>query len=106
MSYPATYYKQVIDAVLQTFDIPVQHVPAWQFIAWRVAIKRMFDNGILIAEMLQALREAGAKRQWPRGVALFHRLEDVVLKNRREQRPTVQVESAFTSIGDVLQRNV
>jgi hypothetical protein len=88
MSVKSPYKREHYDAVLQAvqgrFDIKSGDLSPSIWIAWRVAIKRMFDEGILIREIIQAIPEAGERRHWPGGTAFWHRVKDVVLKNRRE----------------------
>jgi hypothetical protein len=73
-----------------------------EWIAWRVQLKRMFDLEISIAEILSAIDEATDKKKWPGGTAFWHRVCDVVLKNRHEARPTVKTDDGPSSMHDIL----
>lgn len=102
MSYAAVHYKQVLDAVVSRFSMDEDRVPDWQWLAWRSAIKRLFDQDLLISEILGAIDEAAEKRKWPDAVGFWKRVEDVCLKNRREQRRS-RVDGTH-SIRDILER--
>lgn len=67
-----------------------------------MAIMRMFDDSLTIKEILAAFDEACEKKKWPGDVKFWKRVHDVALKNRREARPTMEVDKGFEDISSVL----
>lgn len=104
MSYRAEHYNVILKVVQERFQIANDDLPPDIWIAWRVSLKRMFDEGILIAEILAAIPEAGRRLRWPGRTAFWKRVRDVVLKNRRETRPPVRIERGAEQIGRILRR--
>jgi len=105
MSYKQEYYNQIFKVIQEKYHIENEDLPDNIWIAWRVAIKSMFDEGILIKEILSALPEAEEKKHWPFDTSFWHRVNDIVLKNRREIKPTFK-ENKTESIKDLLQKRV
>jgi hypothetical protein len=99
--YRQQHYNTVIGAIQQEFGIKNTDLPGHIWIAWRVAIKRMFDDGLLIKEIVAAIPEAAEKRRWPDGTSFMRRLHDVALKNRREAWTARR--DGMHGLGDILQ---
>jgi len=105
--YKREWYNTVLNAIIEHYDLNAKNIPEWQYAAWRSSIKRFFDSGYLIREIVGAIDEAGNKKQWPGGRYLFTRLEDVILKNRRERTPIVKLtglSSPMSSLKDLLKK--
>lgn len=103
--YPQAYYTCILNCIVEEFDLDVRKIPDWQWGAWRASIKRLFEQDVLIKEITRAIPEAGEKKKWPGSTAFFHRLEDVILKNRRERNPAVKV-NGMTGLGNLLNSNL
>jgi hypothetical protein len=99
--YPQAYYNVILNCIVEEFNLDVRKIPDWQWGAWRAAIKRLFDQDVFIKEITHAIPEAGEKKKWPGSTAYFKRLEDVVLKNRREREPAVK-KYGMTGLGTLL----
>lgn len=104
MSYPAACYNQIFEEVKRRFGMTNASLTNDEWIGWRVQVKKMFDNNVSVAEILGALDEAAEKRHWPGGTAFWHRVYDVVLKNRREQLGPVKQDRGMEAFGSVLSR--
>ena len=100
--YEQTHYNEVLQAVVDEFSLDVSKIPQVQWTAWRVAIKRLFDQNILISEIISAIPEAGKKMQWPQNVTFWKRIEDVVYLNRKHREKTVKVNTGMTGLSDLL----
>ena len=104
--YKQDHYNQVLKIVQDRYQIQSSDLPPNIWIAWRVQIKKMFDEGILISEINNAIPEAENKKQWPLDTSFWHRVHDVVLKNRYERRPVVKVDKGTESIADLLRKRM
>lgn len=100
--YRREHYNVVLDAIIKQFGINQATVPDWQWTAWRVSIKRLFDNGYLIKEIVGAIEQAGEKRKWPIDRKLFTRIEDVILLRRREIEPITKIDTGPQSLRNLL----
>lgn len=98
--YKQAHYIQVLDAVTKEYKL--RSLPDWQWIAWRVSIKRLFDQGISIREILAAIPEAGEKRKWPGDAKFWKRVEDIVYLHRKNTERIVTVDSGMSGLRDLL----
>ena len=73
--YKKEHYNSVLNAIIESYGLNVAKIPDWTFAAWRSATKRLFDQGILIKEIQDALPEAADKKKWPGTPGIFHRIE-------------------------------
>ena len=105
MIYKKDFYNKIFKVIQEKYGIKNEDLPGKIWIAWRVQVKRLFDKGILIKEILTALPEAEKKKYWPMRTAFWHRVEDVVLKNRREIKPAFK-ENKIESIKDLLSKRI
>lgn len=95
--YKAEYYNQILQALVDQFSLDTSKIPNVQWVAWRVAIKRLFDQNILIDEIISAIPQASKKMDWPTNTAFFHRIEDIVYLNRKKQ-PQVKINEGLTKL--------
>lgn len=100
--YKKEYYNKILQAIVDTFSLDTTKIPNVQWVAWRVAIKRLFDQGILIDEIISAIPQASKKMDWPSNTAFFHRIEDIVYLNRKHTEKVVKVDTGIQSIKDLL----
>jgi hypothetical protein len=103
MSYKQEHYNEIFKHIQEKYSLSNEDIPKHIWIAWRVSIKRMFDEGILISEIIGALPEAEMKGHWPHGTAFWHRVKDVVLKNRHYARKAVKVDEGMQSLASLMQ---
>lgn len=92
------HYNQILQAIVDQFNIDPKNVPQVQWIAWRSAIKRLFLQGILIQEIIDAIPGASKRLDWPTNTSFFHRIEDIVYLNRRKKEQVVKVNDGLTKI--------
>ena len=108
-TYKAEYYNEIFLSMRHEFgETWYKSInPIWWNI-WRRRIKAMFDQGIMIREIKLAIVEASGKKRWPIGTSFFHRVEDVVLKNRRESRlrEPIKLDKKPESVKGILDRIV
>lgn len=100
MSYPTSCYNQVLNHLTERFNL--KDVAPGQWIIWRHHIKTLFDQDILIKEILAAVDEAAEKGKWPQGTGFFSRVRDIVLVHRKQTERVVTVDRGFTSLGEIL----
>lgn len=103
--YRREHYNEVLDAVVNAFSLDPDRIPNVQWMAWRVAIKRLFDQGILIKEIVAAIPQASKKLDWPSNTAFFHRIEDIVYLNRKHQEKIVRVDTGPSGLSDLLKQH-
>lgn len=106
MAYHPAHYNQIFEEMRKRFgDTWYQSIaPVWWNI-WRRQIKELFfDQDILIKEMIAGLDEAAEKRKWPAGTVFFQRLQMVCLKNRREARPTMEINRGMQPLSELIKK--
>jgi hypothetical protein len=96
--YSQEHYNEVLNAIVKEFHLDVPKIPGVQWVAWRVAIKRLFDQDILIREIIEAIPQASKKMDWPQNTAFFHRIEDIVYLNRKRKEKIIKVDEGLTKI--------
>jgi hypothetical protein len=113
--YKAEYYDEIFEAVYSKFKIVPKNIPRWQWLSWHKQVKDMFDGGILIKEILEAIDEASEKKKWPLDTSFWHRVKDVVLVHRRmgvnpvlrgKANGTTATESNMQSIKSILNKKI
>lgn len=102
--YKQEHYNEVLQSVIDQFSLDVTRIPQVQWVAWRVAIKRLFDQNILISEIVSAIPGASKKMDWPSNTAFFHRIEDIVYLNRKHKEQVVKVDTGLTGLRDLLNK--
>lgn len=102
--YKAAYYDEIFREVYKRFGIEIKDAPRHIWVAWHTQVKRMFDKGILIKEIVAAIPEAGEKRKWPIDTGFWKRVEDIVYLHRKEEKKTVKVDTGMTSLKDLLKK--
>lgn len=104
--FKAEHYNTVLQAITDQFNIDVAKVPQVQWTAWRVAIKRLFLQGILIDEIISAIPQASKKMDWPSNTSFFHRIEDIVYLNRKHTEPVVKLDTGMVGLSGLLNKNL
>ena len=104
--YKQEYYNQILQAITTQFSLDVSKIPQVQWTAWRVAIKRLFDQNILIDEIISAIPQASKKMDWPSNTAFFHRIEDIVYLNRKHTEKVVKVDASMSGLSDLFNKNL
>lgn len=98
------HYRMVEEAYLKEFGLDPTTLLPWQWVAGRVAIKRMFLEGLTIQEIISAMPEARHRKKWPTSARVWRRIEDVALKNRREHPPVLKVNRGAESLASLLKK--
>lgn len=96
--YKKEWFDNIINEICRQFSIEQKLIPNVQQRSWRVAIKRLFDQNILIDEIISAIPQASKKMYWPTNTAFFHRIEDVVYLNRKKRERVVKVNEGLTKL--------
>lgn len=101
MGYKSEYFNTVIQSIEKKYGAPA---PRWLQAPWRVQIAKLFDDGILISEIIAALDEAMDAKKWPMNTGLMKRVKDIVYLHRKEEKKTVKVDSGMQSLKDLLKK--
>ena len=101
MTFKQSDYNRILKFVQKEFSILNDDLSPKMWIAWRMAIKRLFLAGFSVEEVLRAIPEASEKGHWPHGIAFWHRVRDVILKDRHEERKTMTSDD-FSSLRAIL----
>lgn len=104
MRYKAIWYDEIFQAVYEKFKISPVTIPRSQWVAWHAQVKRLFEAGILIKEILNALDEAAKKNHWPIGTGFWKRVEDIVYLHRKEEKKTVREDTGLQSLKDIFKK--
>ena len=102
--YKGIYYDEIFAEVYKKFKISPVSIPRSQWVAWHSQVKKMFDKGILIKEIISALDEAAEKGKWPIGTGFWKRVEDIVLLHRKELKKYIREDSTMESIKDIFKK--
>lgn len=96
------HYRAILDPYKKRFGIENGDLTPGQWIFNRTEIKAMFFAGFLIVDILGVFDEACAKGRWPAGTPFFRRVHDCLLLHRREAKPTMKIDSGFSSLKNLL----
>ena len=102
MVFPQKNYNVVLKCVQGLYGLQNSDLSPRLWVAWRKSLKRMFEDGITVNEILSAIYEARDLKLWPQGTRYWHRVKDVVLKNRRATYRTTRTDAGPVRIMDLL----
>lgn len=102
VTYPAEAYNIVLKKVQTLFKLDNGSLTREMWIRWRSQIKQLFNDGLLVDEILAALEEAAEnKKNWPTGTAFWWRVRDVALLKKRDRPKPLVVNEGPKAIGSL-----